>query len=678
MAYRLLFYILFSIGAFSGMVNLTMAATKLDPAQATPLRYELLLDEEARYYHVLPGSEQQWKVIAEEFVNLFSLTTEYFITLAQTTGEALQQSTALQLLLGVILLTLWWSISYGVTWLSRQADRHQLFSTRIDKTFIGKVVFYLGQLWLRNIWLLVSLGSIAWILIYLQIPNLGILFSLFGVLIATKFAINIARIILFENLSDHAGHDVRFYRILKWAFAFVGLLTALTVLAHLMPISVYMVGFIDRLFLLVLLIFSIALLKNWRVIPLLFQPYVQRRYLQRAISVLAALVPLVLISTAVIGLVGYVVLAWRIGVAEVKLIIVIIGWILARGLVNDMMNWVSDFFIQRMPNGWLWTEAVLKPLRRLFNLFLLLLVLVVLLWVYGFQEGSLLIAKIRSGIQYEIFSISGTKITVAKFILFGFILAVVIWMAKWSREFAYRWLFSGTKDYGLRNTFAVFTQYSAVFIGCIIVLRVLGIDLTTLTVVLGALSLGIGIGLQSLANSLVSGLILLIERPLQVGDLIKIADNEGEVTRIGMRSITINSWDHKEVIVPNADALSLPIINWTHRDNVVRVMSVVRIGFEQDPHMIRSIIMQVLTEHIGVLSEPAPEVFLTGFGETAMMFEVRFFIDMRSRYVTSFSAIRSAVLLDIWDALKRNNVTMPYPQQSVNLFRHKEDKFANK
>lgn len=662
MVYRFLLYVLCSIGIFFGLVNIVVAANA-DAASQTPLRYELLLDEEARYYHVLPGSKKQWQVIGDEFVKLFSLTIEYFAELSHATLSALQQSTVLQLALGGILLMLWWLISYGLTWLAREAGAHQLFPLRIDQTFIGKLVYYVGQLWLRNMRLLIFLGSITWILIYLQIPDLVVLFSLFGVLMATKFVIDIARMALFESFSDHAGHDVRLYNILKWTFVVVGLLSALTVLAHLMPISVYMVGFIDRLFLLVLLIFSIALLKNWRLIPILFQPYLQRRYLQRAISILAALIPLVLMSTAIIGLVGYVVLAWRIGVVELKLLLVAIAWIITRGLLNDMMNWVSDLFIRRVPNGWLWTEAVLKPIRRIINALIFLLAVLLLFWIYGFQEGSLLIAQLRESLQYNLFSISGTKITVSKFILFSIILLVVIWMAKWSREFAYRWLFAGTKDYGLRNTFAVFTQYAAVFVGTLIVLHVLGIDLTTLTVVLGALSLGIGIGLQNLANSLVSGLILLIERPLQVGDIVKIANDEGQVTRVGMRSITINSWDHKEVIVPNADALSQPITNWTHRDSIVRIVSVIRVGFDQDPHQVKQLIEQVLTDHISVLADPGPEVFLTSFGEFAMIFEVRFYIDMRSRYVTSFSAVRSKVLLDIWDALKHNNITLPYPQQ---------------
>ena len=187
--------------------------------------------------------------------------------------------------------------------------------------------------------------------------------------------------------------------------------------------------------------------------------------------------------------------------------------------------------------------------------------------------------------------------------------------------------------------------------------------------VLGALSLGIGIGLQSLANSLVSGLILLIERPLQVGDLIKIGEHEGEVTRVGMRSITINSWDHKEVIVPNADTISQSVINWTHRDNIVRVQTAIRVGFNQNPHEVKTIIEKVLDDHVGVLAEPHPEVYLLEFAETALIFDVRFYIDIRSRYTTSVGSARSDVLLKIWDALQKHEIPMPYPQQTLSILK---------
>jgi len=667
MNYRLIFcFLLFSIGFFSSTVNM---AAQTDAARATPLRYELLLDEEVRYYHDLPNSVEQWKLIGAELIHLFNLTNDYFANIIDEVVQTVQQSNVWQLLLSVILLVLWWAISYGITWLAQQAREHLLFSPEKQASFIGRLVEYIAQIWLRNVWLLVLMGSIVWYLLYLNIPDLTLLFSLFAVLLVVKFTIDISRIILFENLADNAGQDVKLYQVLKWGLILGGLLTGLTVLAHQMPISVYMVGFIDRLFLLVLLGVSLALLKNWRAVPLLLQPYVERRYLQRAVSVLSALIPLVLLSTAIIGLVGYVVLAWRIGIVEAKLLLVVIGWIVVRGVVNDIMGWLSRLFIRKIPNGWLWSEAILKPIWRILNIIVFLLVIAALLWIYDFHSGSVLIAQIREWLKYTLFSFSGTDITIKKLLVFAVILSVVIWMAKWSREFTYRWLFSGTKDYGLRNSFAVFSQYITVFIGAVIILRVLGIDLTTLTVVLGALSLGIGIGLQNLANSLVSGIILLIERPLQVGDLVKIATYEGEVMRVGMRSVTVNTWDHKEVIIPNADLISQAMINWTHRDNIIRVETPIRVGFDQDPHQVKKIIETVLTEYIGVLSDPKPEVLLMAFAESYMLFEARFYIDLRASNTTSFVEVRSEILFRIWDELKRHNIPLPYPQHAITVVR---------
>ena len=662
----LLYCLLCSIGILLSPVNRADAANS-NPAETMPLRYQLMLDEEARYYHILPNSMEQWQQLGTDFLELYTLTEEYFIELAQNVTKALQQNNLWQLLLGGVLLLLWWFVAYGITWLAQHTRDHELFTSEIHNTFIGRLLDHLARLWLRSVWLILFFGTIVMALVYLQIPNIFLLLSLMLVLLAGKLIIDISRIILLENLSDHAGRDVKFYHAIEGGVILGGLLLALTLLAHQLPVAVYLMGFIDRLFLVVILIVSISLLKNWRTVPLLIQPYVQRRYLQRAISVLSALIPLVLMSTAIIGLLGYVVLAWRIGVIEAKFMLVLIAWIVVRGVANDIMSWLADIFIRKLPNGWLWSEAVLKPLRRVINVLIFLLVVVALFWVYGFERGAALFQQLRALFQYTLFSISGTHITLGKSVIFVTILMIVLWAAKWSREFAYRWLFSGTKDYGLRNTFAVFTQYIAVFIGGMVILKVLGIDLTTLAVVLGALSLGIGIGLQNLANSLVSGLILLIERPLQVGDLVKIADYEGEVTRVGMRSVTVNTWDHKEVIIPNADTISQPVTNWTHRDNIVRITMPVRIGFDQDPHQVQKIIAEAVIHHKDVLKDPKPEIFFKDFMEFFMLFDVRIHVDLRIRFNISVAEVRSEVLFVIWDALRAHNIPIPYPQQNVNL-----------
>ncbi|MGA2655099.1 MAG: mechanosensitive ion channel domain-containing protein, partial [Gammaproteobacteria bacterium] len=237
--------------------------------------------------------------------------------------------------------------------------------------------------------------------------------------------------------------------------------------------------------------------------------------------------------------------------------------------------------------------------------------------------------------------------------------------ARWSREFAYRWLYSSAKDPGVRNSLSVFTQYATVALGAFIILRVLGIDLTTLTVVAGALAVGIGFGLQNLANNLISGVLLLIERPMRAGDVVTMGTFEGEVTHIGMRATTIKNWDNMEVMVPNAEAVSKPLTNWTLHDTIVRTVFTLRVGFNENPHQVQAIIYQVVTRHPAVVAHPKPEIFLLEFAEDAMIFEIRYYIDFN--YCNSRPLVRSEILLSLWDSLKTAGIDMPYPRQAVEL-----------
>jgi potassium efflux system protein len=242
---------------------------------------------------------------------------------------------------------------------------------------------------------------------------------------------------------------------------------------------------------------------------------------------------------------------------------------------------------------------------------------------------------------------------------------IIRWAARWSREFAYRWLYSGAKDPGVRNSLSVFTQYATVTIGAFIILRVLGINLTTLAVVAGALAVGIGFGLQNIANNLISGILLLIERPMRVGDTITVGPYEGEVTHIGMRATTVKTFDNMEVIIPNAETVSNPFVNWTHHDTIVRTLIHLRVGFNENPHQVQAIIYQVVTRHPAVVSQPKVEVFLLEFAESAMIFEIRYHIDLT--IINSRPQVKSEILFQLWDTLKTAGIELPYPKQEVEI-----------
>jgi potassium efflux system protein len=127
----------------------------------------------------------------------------------------------------------------------------------------------------------------------------------------------------------------------------------------------------------------------------------------------------------------------------------------------------------------------------------------------------------------------------------------------------------------LHNSLAIFSQYAIILLGVLIGLNLLNINLTSLTVFAGALGVGIGLGLQNIANNFVSGLILLMERPVRILDWVTISNHEGKVSRIGMRFLTVTTWDNQDVIIPNADLISTPFTNWTLSDALVRTIFVV-------------------------------------------------------------------------------------------------------
>ncbi len=604
----------------------------------------------------LPRTFFEWKTSLENLWTLPELTFHTLQGLAGQVGSRLSEAG----------FFLWFKIIiFEILWLFLGVQVYRYFA---KSKFTGNTTIILTQLLYRNIMGITVFGGIMGLLLLLKMSHSSLIVPLaLGIVwFVFKFMISMARLSLFENMWDLSGQDVKLYRGLQWTLGIGGFVTAMAVLAHQLPVAHQVVAIYDRLFMLVLLAISFPLLKRWRVLPNLIAPYVSKKvYVKRTILLLGFLVPLTIFSNAIIGLVGYINLAWEMGIAEAKLLCVITFWWLTRGVLGDFMNFISDVCIRKLSNGWVWTEALLKPLHKVLNLLVSVGAIVLLFSLYDWNQESIVAQKIITLSQQKLFSFGELSITIFNIIQFIILVVIIRWAARWSREFAYRWLYSGAKDPGVRNSLSVFTQYATVTIGAFIILRVLGIDLTTLAVVAGALAVGIGFGLQNIANNLISGVLLLIERPMRAGDVITLGTYEGEVTHIGMRATTIKNWDNMEVIIPNAEAVSKPLTNWTHHDTIVRTVLTLRVGFNENPHQVQAIIYQVVTRHPAVVAQPKPEIFLLEFAETAMIFEIRYYIDFN--YCNSRPLVRSEILLSLWDNLKTAGIDMPYPRQEVEL-----------
>jgi len=162
-----------------------------------------------------------------------------------------------------------------------------------------------------------------------------------------------------------------------------------------------------------------------------------------------------------------------------------------------------------------------------------------------------------------------------------------------------------------------------ILVGFLLGLGALGLDLTKVTVLAGAFGVGIGFGLQSVVNNFVSGLILLFERPIYVGDIVELADLTGEVSRIGIRASTVRTWRGAEIIVPNAQLVTERVTNWTLSDRTRRIDLPVGVDYGSAPERVVEVLEAVARAHPEVLKAPAPQAVFIAFGDSSINFELR-------------------------------------------------------
>src|SRR6266496_3357198 len=186
---------------------------------------------------------------------------------------------------------------------------------------------------------------------------------------------------------------------------------------------------------------------------------------------------------------------------------------------------------------------------------------------------------------------------------------------------------------------------------------------TGMPIILGFLSVGIGFGLQNITSNFVAGLILLLERPIKVGDRIMVGNQEGDVVEINMRSTTIRTLNNIAVIVPNSEFVSSKLENWSYGDQKVRLDVDVGVSYESDLETVIRSLMEVAAEHPEVLKNPAPDVLHTGFGDSAWNMRLRIWLEDSQRHLEVHSEINCAIVRKF----QQNRVEIPFPQRDLHL-----------
>jgi small-conductance mechanosensitive channel len=216
---------------------------------------------------------------------------------------------------------------------------------------------------------------------------------------------------------------------------------------------------------------------------------------------------------------------------------------------------------------------------------------------------------------------------------------------------------------GVGNAISTLLHYIVLLLGFVFALSAAGMDFTRVALFAGAFSVGIGFGLQSVVNNFVSGLILLFERPIQIGDTVEVGGLFGDVRRIGARSSTVRTFDGAEVIVPNANLITDPVTNWTLSDRRRRLDLEVGVAYGTDPEIVLELLEGVATAHEAVLETPKPEALFLEFGDSSLNFRMRVWIP---RFEEGFS-IRSQLTVGINAALRDAGITIPFPQRDLHV-----------
>ncbi len=208
------------------------------------------------------------------------------------------------------------------------------------------------------------------------------------------------------------------------------------------------------------------------------------------------------------------------------------------------------------------------------------------------------------------------------------------------------------------------TEYLIFIAGLAVGLESAGINLNSLALVGGALGIGVGFGLQPIVNNFVSGLVLLFEGPVKVGDRVQIADLNGDVVRIGARSTWVRTNDNIIVVMPNSEFVIKPVINWTATDRQVRFSLPVGVSYGSDPQQVREVLLAVAAANPDVLNVPAPDVIFTDFGDSSLNFDLRVWSITK---VQTPLILKSDLYFATFAAFKEHGIEIPFPQRDLHL-----------
>jgi small-conductance mechanosensitive channel len=275
------------------------------------------------------------------------------------------------------------------------------------------------------------------------------------------------------------------------------------------------------------------------------------------------------------------------------------------------------------------------------------------------------------------FKILGKEVTVGgmRFSFLGFIYAFLILLCThaavrlWRHTLIKNILDGSGLGTGLKESIAIISGYLLWIFGILLSLNLVGVSATSLTVAFGALGIGLGFGLQNIFNNFISGIILLFERPIQVGDAVEINGIWGEIRKINVRSTLIQTYDNATLIIPNSEFISSQVTNWSFNDPRIRRTITIGVAYGSDIELVRQTLLEIAASNPMVLKYPAPSVLFTDFGDSALIFKLRVWTDVDNCLIAETDIRFEADRL-----FRERKIQIPFPQRDIHIIRSYKDK----
>ncbi|MEJ2112972.1 MAG: mechanosensitive ion channel [Flavobacteriaceae bacterium] len=418
---------------------------------------------------------------------------------------------------------------------------------------------------------------------------------------------------------------------------------------------------IERVLLIVINIIALAGL-FWMLITKRFDAAFVKESNTRKANALLKIMTGLFIITLIANILGYVMLSITLINATINstygIILLLTAALTLEGVIIIFLHTKIATSLNVVKN---YPEKIEGTLEKILKFVIVVLSIIIILNNLGVRK--IVFDWLEETLAHQ-WSIGSFSITLGSVIVF----IISIWLAITIARFV-RFILEGdvlprlNLPRGVPGAISIMTSYIIIGFGIIVAIMGAGIDLNSFALLAGALGVGIGFGLQNIVNNFISGLILIFERPIQIGDAVQVEELSGRVTHIGIRSSTVKTWDGAEVIVPNGNLISNKLINWTLSDQRRRIEIKVGVAYGSDVNLVMESLLECAKQNEKIIEYPSPYVLFDDFGDSSLNFELRCWTSDFASWVE----IRSDIRVAIDKAFKEKNIEIPFPQRDLHL-----------